>query len=325
MDSSSEIQTVVLSRKLAESSEEYEQPIEGQILQKRRKMPLGFSVVGGIDSPRGPLGIFVKTIFPCGLAAKSGLLQRGDEILTVNGVSLSGMTHAQALQCFKRATKSDLVMTIRQSRLSGSERLDDNANNLEPYDSSKENIDGSTIKSQTMKETLLRPTKVRLSSRPSTCSWGSSAGKKIRVGSSKTTFDSRSPRKTPIKSNVYDSAVRKSSNVVLRTKRQLGKRILGPSSVKMVKAKVVLKRRSLQEKLGLGIAIENDDEANRVYSVRVEQVDIGSPADLCGLEVGDRILRVDGVDLQKCTREQCLQLFQNAELSMTVVIIPCQM
>lgn len=63
----------------------------------------------------------------------------------------------------------------------------------------------------------------------------------------------------------------------------------------------------------------------RVYSVRVEQVDIGSPADLCGLEVGDRILRVDGVDLQKCTREQCLQLFQNAELSMTIVIIPCQM
>lgn len=52
-------------------------------------------------------------------------------------------------------------------------------------------------------------------------------------------------------------------NVLLQTKRHLGKRLLGPSSVKMVKAKVVIKRQSLHEKLGLGIAIENDESTNR--------------------------------------------------------------
>jgi C-terminal processing protease CtpA/Prc len=78
---------------------------------------LGFSIVGGSDSPKGEMGIFVKTIFMSGQAAENGSLVEGDEILCVNDESVNGMTHAQAINCFKKVRQGPLQMKVCRRKI----------------------------------------------------------------------------------------------------------------------------------------------------------------------------------------------------------------
>jgi len=73
---------------------------------------LGFSIVGGQDSPKGSLGIFVKTIFQSGQAAENGNLREGDEIIAVNGTTLQGLTHSQAIAVFKDIKSGPVMLHV---------------------------------------------------------------------------------------------------------------------------------------------------------------------------------------------------------------------
>ncbi|XP_043516570.1 uncharacterized protein LOC122532126 isoform X2 [Frieseomelitta varia] len=81
-------------------------------LEKGAPKKLGFSIVGGSDSSKGSMGIFVKDIMAGGQAAEEGTLKVGDEILAINGISMDGLTHAKALQTFKMAKAGKMVLYV---------------------------------------------------------------------------------------------------------------------------------------------------------------------------------------------------------------------
>ncbi|KAE8632899.1 hypothetical protein XENTR_v10001709 [Xenopus tropicalis] len=81
------------------------------IILERGPDGLGFSIVGGHGSPHGDLPIYVKTVFSKGAASEDGRLNRGDQIIAVNGQSLEGVTHEEAVSILKR-TKGTVTLTV---------------------------------------------------------------------------------------------------------------------------------------------------------------------------------------------------------------------
>jgi hypothetical protein len=73
---------------------------------------LGFTIVGGTDSPRGALGIFIKSILPNGQAIEDGRLKACDEILAVNGQVCHDLTHQEAVKLFKSVKTGEIALHI---------------------------------------------------------------------------------------------------------------------------------------------------------------------------------------------------------------------
>lgn len=69
---------------------------------------LGFNIVGGEDGE----GIYISFILAGGAADQSGDLRRGDQIISVNDISLVGATHEEAAQALKNAGQT-VTLTIQ--------------------------------------------------------------------------------------------------------------------------------------------------------------------------------------------------------------------
>ncbi|XP_040282324.1 disks large homolog 2 isoform X2 [Bufo bufo] len=71
---------------------------------------LGFNIVGGEDGE----GIFISFILAGGPADLSGELQRGDQIISVNGIDLRGASHEQAAAALKGAGQTVTIVAQYQ-------------------------------------------------------------------------------------------------------------------------------------------------------------------------------------------------------------------
>ncbi|XP_055923310.1 protein lin-7 homolog C [Eupeodes corollae] len=64
---------------------------------------LGFNVMGGKEQ-NSP--IYISRIIPGGVADRHGGLKRGDQLLSVNGVSVEGENHEKAVELLKQAANA---------------------------------------------------------------------------------------------------------------------------------------------------------------------------------------------------------------------------
>ncbi|XP_065179497.1 tyrosine-protein phosphatase non-receptor type 13-like [Sycon ciliatum] len=81
-------------------------------LIKNPKYGLGLLIVGGTDTSHS--GILVKKLTPNSAAYKCGEIQRGDRLLAVNGKSLDGLTHQEAINLLLESPPS---CTLRMARV----------------------------------------------------------------------------------------------------------------------------------------------------------------------------------------------------------------
>ncbi|KAK0142896.1 Pro-interleukin-16 [Merluccius polli] len=105
-------------KSLSEETLKHLEDIHVVILHKDEGAGLGFSVAGGSDlENKAPT---VHKVFPNGLAAQEGTIEKGDEVLSINGQSIRYATHAEATAAVRLArTMSVAVVVVRRKGKAG--------------------------------------------------------------------------------------------------------------------------------------------------------------------------------------------------------------
>ncbi|KAK6312666.1 hypothetical protein J4Q44_G00160130 [Coregonus suidteri] len=80
------------------------------VFSKEEGSGLGFSIAGGVDLEQK--SISVHRVFSNGVAGLEGTIQRGDSVLSINGRSLEGTSHGEALSCLHQARLSTHALVV---------------------------------------------------------------------------------------------------------------------------------------------------------------------------------------------------------------------
>ncbi|XP_044159756.1 tyrosine-protein phosphatase non-receptor type 13 isoform X6 [Bufo gargarizans] len=84
-------------------------------LKKDPKYDLGFQIMGGETTGKLDLGIFISSITPGGPADLDGCLKPGDRLISVNSVSLEGVSKQMALDILQNSSE-DVTLLVSQPK-----------------------------------------------------------------------------------------------------------------------------------------------------------------------------------------------------------------
>ncbi|KAM9310239.1 uncharacterized protein KZ484_026165 isoform 1-T2 [Pholidichthys leucotaenia] len=107
------------------------------VLHKEVGVGLGFSLAGGVDQNKP---ITVHKVFHSGVAAQEGSIKEGLQVLSINGTTLSGSAHWEALRVLRRAKAREMgVVVLRMG-----DARDSPKNGVEGYNHRPTQIQGET-------------------------------------------------------------------------------------------------------------------------------------------------------------------------------------
>uniref|UniRef100_A0A1I8GZG2 PDZ domain-containing protein n=1 Tax=Macrostomum lignano TaxID=282301 RepID=A0A1I8GZG2_9PLAT len=90
---------------------------ETRVLLNKTARGLGFSIAGGMHNEHlpGDSGIFITKLIEGGAAQLDGRIAVGDRLVSVNGASLRGVTHEEAVAALKRTGQEVLLSVVKPS------------------------------------------------------------------------------------------------------------------------------------------------------------------------------------------------------------------
>lgn len=328
-----------------EADYEYE-----EITLERGNSGLGFSIAGGTDNPHigDDPSIFITKVIPGGAAAQDGRLRVNDVILRVNEVDVRDVTHSRAVEALKEA--GSLVRLYVRRRKPVSEKIME----LKLVKGPKGlgfSIAGGVGNQHIPGDNSIYVTKIIEGGAAHKDGRLQIGDKLLAVNSSCLEEVSHEHAVTALKNtpDVVYLKVAKPNSVFMNesfappdltnsfsqhtenhiSQNFLGQPLLPPASsgrlsptpkgitddedVTREPRKVVLQRGAT----GLGFNIVGGEDGEGIF---ISFILAGGPADLCGeLRKGDRLVSVNGVDLQNATHEQAAAALKNAGQTVTII------
>ncbi|XP_057402699.1 tyrosine-protein phosphatase non-receptor type 13 isoform X6 [Balaenoptera acutorostrata] len=278
-------------------------------LKKDTKYGLGFQIIGGEKMGRLDLGIFISSITPGGPADLDGCLKPGDRLISVNSVSLEGVSHHAAIEILQNAPE-DVTLVISQPKAK-----------ISKVPSTPVHI-GIGMKNYMKKASYMQDSAVNSSEdhcwprgtprHISDSSFGLSGG--LREGSL-SSQDSRTESASLSQSQVNGFFVSHESSSSMNTSNKMNFKTF-PSSPPKPGDIFEVELAKNENSLGISVTVLFDkggvNTSVRHGGIYVKAVIPKGAAESDGrIHKGDRVLAVNGVSLEGATHKQAVETLRN--------------